>query len=86
MKQHPTKHLLYDHLPPIPKSIRIRRTRYARHYWRSKDELMSDVLPWIPSYRCASVGRPTRTNLQQLCTDIECSLENLPGAMDDRDE
>ena len=27
----------------------------------------------------------SKTYIQQLHADIECSLENLPGAMDDRD-
>ena len=33
-RQHPTKQQLYDHLPPITKTIQVRRTRYARHYTR----------------------------------------------------
>ena len=63
-RQHPTKHQLYGHLPPITKTIQTRRTRHARHYWRSRDELKSDVLLWTPTY-----GRPTRTYIQQLCED-----------------
>ena len=43
-RQHPTKHQLYSHLPPIMKTIKIRRTRHAGHCWRSRDELISDVL------------------------------------------
>ena len=46
-RQHPTKHQLYGHLPPITKTIQVRRTRYAVHCWRSRDELISDVLQWI---------------------------------------
>ena len=42
-RQHPTKQQLYGHLPPISKTIKVRRTRHAGHCWRSKDELMSDV-------------------------------------------
>ena len=38
------------------------------------------------SYGRASVGRPTRTNQQRLCTDTGCRLEDLPGAMKDREE
>ena len=38
------------------------------------------------SYGRASVERLTRTYLQQICTDTGCSLEDLPEAMDDRDE
>ena len=43
-RQHPTRHQLYGHLPPITKTIQARRTRHAGHCWRSRDELISDVL------------------------------------------
>ena len=49
-RQHPTKHQLYGHLPSITKTIQVRRTRHAGHCWRSKDELISDVLLWTPAY------------------------------------
>ena len=32
-RQHPTRHQLYGHLPPITKTIQVRRTRHAGHYW-----------------------------------------------------
>ena len=85
-RQHPTKQQLYGHLPPISKTIQIIQTRRVGHCWRSEDELISDVLRWTPLNRRAGVGRPARTYLQQLCTDRGCTLENLPGAMDDRDK
>ena len=85
-KQHSLKQQLYGHLPPIAKTMKIIRTRHAGHRWRCKDELMNEVLLWTPSHWRASVGRPARTYLQQLCMDIGCSLEDLPNAMDDRDE
>ena len=47
-QQHPTRHQLFGHLPPITKTIKVRRTRHAGHCWRSKDELVSDVLLWTP--------------------------------------
>ena len=47
-RQHPTKQQLYSHLPPITKTIKVRRTRHAGHCWRSRDELISDVLQWTP--------------------------------------
>ena len=43
-RQHPTRHQLYGHLPPITKTIQVRRTRHAGHCWRSRDELIRDVL------------------------------------------
>ena len=63
-RQHPTKQQLYDHLPPITKTIKVRRTRHAGHSWRSRDELISDVLPWTPSRGQAKAGRPARTYIQ----------------------
>ena len=47
-RQHPTRHQLYGHLPSITKTIQVRRTRHAGHCWRSRDELISDVLLWTP--------------------------------------
>ena len=55
-KQHPTKKQLYSHLRSIWKTIQIRWTRHAGHFWRSKDKLISNVLLWTPSHGCASVG------------------------------
>ena len=34
--QHPTKHQLYGHQPPITKTINVRRTRHVGHCWRSR--------------------------------------------------
>ena len=47
-RQHPTKKQLYGHLPPITEIIQVRRTRHVGHYWRSRDELIKDVLLWTP--------------------------------------
>ena len=85
-RQHPTRHQLYGHLPPITKTIQVRRTRHAGHCWRSRGELISDVLLWTPTYARAKAGRPARTYIQQLCEDTECSPENLPEAMNDREK
>ena len=43
-RQHPTRPQLYGHLLPIRKIIQARRTRHIGHCWRSKDELISDIL------------------------------------------
>ena len=83
-RQHPTKHQLYGHLPPITKTIQVRRTRHAGHCWRSRDELISDVLLWTPTYGRAKAGRPARTYMQQICEDTGCSPEDLPETMNDR--
>ena len=84
-QQHPTRRQLYGHLPPITKTIQARRTRHAGHCWRSKDEIVSDVLLWTPAYGQSKAGRPARTFIQQLCYDTACNLEDLPEAMNDRE-
>ena len=84
-RQHPTKQQLYGHLPPITKTIQIRRTRHAEHCWTSKNELISDLLQRTPSHWRAKVERVARTYIQKLCADTGYNLEDLSGAMDDRD-
>ena len=60
-RQHPTRHQLYGHLPPITKTIQVRQTRHAGHCWRSRDELIRDVLLWTPTHGRSKAGRPART-------------------------
>ena len=84
-RQHPARHQLYGHLPPITKAIQTRRPRHAGHCRRSRDELISDELLWTPTYGQAKAGRPARTYIQQLCEDTGCSPEDLPETMNDRE-
>ena len=85
-RQHPTRHQLYGHLPPITKNIQVKRNRHAGNCWRSRDELISDVLLWTPTHGRAKAGRPARTYIQQLCKDTGCCPEDLPEAMNDREK
>ena len=85
-RQHPTRRQLYGHLPPITKTIQVRRARHAGHCWRSKDELVSDVLLWTPTYGQAKAGRQARTYIQQLCEDTGCNPKDLPEVMNDREK
>ena len=60
-RQHPTRHQIYDHQPPITKTIQARRTRHEGHCWRSRNELISDVLLWTP--HMAGKSRTTCSNI-----------------------
>ena len=84
-RQQPTKQQLYGHLPPIIKTIQVRQTWHVRHCWRSKDELISDILLWTSSHGRVKAGRPARTYIQQLCADTGYSFEDFQGAMDDKE-
>ena len=81
-QQQPTRRQLYGHLPPITKTIQARRTRHAGNCWRSRDEIVSDVLLWTPTY---GQSKAARTYIQQLCNDTGCNSEDQPEMMNDRD-
>ena len=84
-RKNPTKYQLYGHLPPITKTIQVRRTRHAGHCWRSGAKHISHILLWTPSHGQPKSGQPARTYIQQLCANTGRSLEDLPGVMDNRD-
>ena len=63
-RQNPTRYQVYGHLAPITKTIQVRRTRHAGNCTRNKDELISDVFLWTPTYGQAKAGRPARTYIQ----------------------
>ena len=83
-----TSHKTQTVRPPasFTKTIQVRRTRHAGHCWRSRDQLIRDVLLWTPTHGRAKPGRPARTYIQQLCEDTGCCPEDLPRAMNDREE
>ena len=74
-RQHPTRHQLYGHLPPITKTIQVRRAIHAGHCWRSKDELISDVLLWTPTYGQAKAGRPARNTCSSYVRTRDVTLK-----------
>ena len=75
IEQDLTKHQLYGHPPPVSKTIKVRWIRHAGNYWRSRDELISDVLLWTPSDGLAKVERLARTYIQELCDDTDVALK-----------
>ena len=83
-KDHPTNKELYGNIPKISISIQQQRMRFAGHCWRSKEELITDVLLWNPKHWKRSQGRPRKTYIDQLLDDTGRRLEELPNAMEDR--
>ena len=69
-RQHPRDANCTATCLPITKTIQVRLARLAGHCQRSKDELVSDVLLWTPTYGQAKAG-PARTYIQQLCEDTD---------------
>ena len=72
-KEHPMEQRLYGKITPI-----------ARHFLSSKQEHISETLPWSPQNGHTSIGLHARTLTEQLCDDIGCLPEDLPNLMQDR--
>ena len=58
--------------------------RYIDNVWTGGLSVVHGIL-WTTSHGQAKAGQPARTYIQQLCADTKCSLEDLPGAMDNRE-
>ena len=85
-KEHLTNKELYGKTPKVTSSIREQRLRFTGHCWRSKKELICDVLIWLPKNGKRSRGRPAKTFVDQLVDDTECNVDELMNEMNDRDE
>ena len=85
-KEHLTNKELYGKTPKVTSSIREQRLRFTGNCWRSKKELICDVLLWLPKHGKRSRGRPAKTFVDQLVDDTECNVDELMNAMNDRDE
>ena len=48
------------------KNYKVRGTRHTGYYYRSKDELKSDILQWTCSHGQAKARRLVRTYIQQI--------------------
>ena len=84
-KQHPHKTALYGYLPPISQTIQVRQTIHSKYCWRSKDKIVNNILLWTPTHGHAFVVWPAKTCIHQVCMDTGFGLEDLPGAIHDRD-
>ena len=81
----PTKQQLYALLPQISQIMKEKRARTFEHCWRSKDELIDNVLQWTPTHRNTSVSRPAKRYISQFCADTGGCLEDLSRVIIDRD-
>ena len=81
------------HKTPIIRPLASHHENYTsqtnhtrRTLLKSKDDLISYVLLWTPTYGQAKAGRPARTYIQQLYEDTGCNPEDLPEAMNNREK
>ena len=82
-RQHPTKPTIR---PPITKTIQVRRTRHAEHCWRSRDELISDVLLWTPHMDGQQENDQHEHTFSSYVRIRDVVPEDLPEAMNDKEK
>ena len=86
-KEHKTNKELYGNLPKITDSLMIRRLRFIGHFWRKKDEVISELLLlWEPKHGARKRGRPVTTYVDQLRNDTGLSIAELKNIMGNRNE
>ena len=81
-KTHPTKLQIYGEIPPITTTVARRRAIFAGHCYRSKDQVISDILLW----RLPQAARGTRphTYPDTISRDTGLTVQELGAAMADR--
>lgn len=84
-QQRITNDALYGGLPRITTTIKEKRLRFSGHCWRSKNEIVHDLILWELKHGTRRSGRPPLTFTDQLENDTGISREQLPPAMEDRD-
>ena len=84
-KTHPSNKCLYGNLSKISLVIKDRRMRFAGHCYRSKEEVISELMLWKPTHGTVKPGRPFKTYTKQLTEDCEYHFEDLHNAMSDRE-
>ena len=62
----------------------LEKQRFGGYCWRSKNEVVSDLVLWEPKHGKRSVGGQTRRFVDLLEADTVVPRDCLPVAMDDR--
>ena len=76
---------LYGKLSKITAVLKDRRLRSVEHMWRTKEELVCQLLIWKPKQGTRKRGKPAITYVDQLINDTGLSTKELKNAMEDRE-
>ena len=75
---------LYGIIPRISLLILLRRTRFSGHCYRSKNEIISEVISWIPKHGHTNVAHPRINYIDQLNEYGGLNLDKVRSAMMDK--
>ena len=69
-------------IPSIQESL----DEQIEHWWRNKNELISDIFLRTSTHGHTSVGHPAKSYINQIRAETGFHLEDLSRAMADRNE
>ena len=81
-REHKTKAEVFDGIPQISSILAQRRARFASHCYRSKDQIISDVI--CMRFPRTSRGRRPFNYIDSIERDINQDINDLPNLMADR--
>ena len=81
-REHKTKAEIYGDIPPISTIVARRRTRFAGHCFRAKDQLISDVI--CLRLPCPTRGRRPMNYIDCIARDIQHDIADMQTLMMDR--
>ena len=82
-REHKTKLEIYGNIQPISTIVAHRRTRFAVHCFRAKDQVISDVI--CMRLPCPNRGRRPLNYMDCIARDIQCETGDLQTLMNDKD-
>ena len=74
-REHKTKAEIYGDIPPISTIVARRRTRFAGHCFRAKDQLISDVI--CLRLPCPTRGRRPMNYIDCIARDIQHDIADI---------
>ena len=82
-KNHPTLNIIYGDSSKISDVLRKRRTQFAGHCYRAKNEVISSLMLWKPHHAASRSRKLSFPDV--LCRDSGIDKQDLGTAMGDRD-
>ena len=72
---------LTGNIPPLTRTIRIRRTRFVGQCYHGEEEIIKDILFWTPNHGTGKLrppynGRPRKTYVKELCEELNTAMKN----------
>ena len=82
-REHRTKAELYGDIPPISTIVPHRRTRFAGHCFRAKDQIISNVI--CLRLPCPTRGRRPLNYIDCVARDVQHDIADMQTLMMDKD-